>query len=148
MFGVKYENFYFEIKVSNGFEINPILLPDDYKRLVKILNLDFSIDGPFKISYFFQAFNNNIPKTADPRNRPKPHDIIIYKSDVEESDKIYFYGWLDNKIQNKKVTKENLEKTKTLLGHRAYERCKAKNISSRWTSDKTKEVDYYLPNFS
>ncbi|MCS7465006.1 DUF6037 family protein [Paenibacillus doosanensis] len=59
----------------------------------------------------------------------------VYRKDVEEADKIYFMGWLDKTISGNKATPNNLEKTRLLLGQDAYVRCKAKNVSSRWTDD-------------
>ncbi|NEN83073.1 DUF6037 family protein [Paenibacillus elgii] len=142
MFGVKAENFYFEVDVKKGFVIDSTLSHEKYSELCRILGLQYDPINKFKPIYFFSEFNKNIPQKADRKNTPKPHEIAGYRKDVEEADKIYFMGWLDNTTNDKKVTPKNLEKTRLLLGKDAYKRCNAKNVSSRWTDDikKAQEV--------
>ncbi|WP_195571769.1 DUF6037 family protein [Paenibacillus sp. 1001270B_150601_E10] len=144
MFGVKAENFYFEMDIKKGFVIDPTLPKDKYSELCRILGLQFDPTNKFKPAYFFAEFNKNIPVKADKKNTPKPHEIAVYRTDVEEADKIYFMGWLDNTINGNKVTLKNLEKTRLLLGDDAYIRCKAKNVSSRWTDEIKKAQEVIL----
>ena len=77
---------------------------------------------PFKPKHFFEAFNNGIPQYVNSKNKVRPIDIAKYRRDVEESDKIFFFGWIDhekNKIENKNykgnVQKGNLDKTRKYL---------------------------------
>lgn len=146
MFGVRAFNFYFELQVESRFQINPILEKDTYATLVSILNLNYDSQNPFKPNYFFEEFNKKIPQKVMLNNVPKPHEIGQFRRNIEENEKIHFFGWQDNKIRNEKVSQENLIKTKLLLGKKAYERCKQKNISSRWTNDINLAQNYYLPD--
>lgn len=141
-FGVLRHNFYFEVDVNIGFLINPILNPEIYKELIQILQLNYSISGPFSPIYFFEQFNKSIPNIAYRRFVPKPHEIARHIRNVEECDKIYFCGWLDNNIAGNHVQQSNLIKTQKLLSQDAYEMCKEKNISSKWTDIEEKCKDF------
>lgn len=145
MFGVKVHNFYFEVGVANGFVINTNL-GDKYIQLCNILGLKYDPHSPFKTFHFFSAFNKMIPKSAEERYISNPSDIAHYRKDVEENEKIYFMGWKDNEKRNEKVSPENLFKTKVLLGDDAYQICKKKNISSRWSKDKDLAQIFQLPD--
>jgi len=145
LFGAKGGNFSFEIEVHKGFRIKTMLDNETYKKLVKYLDLKYNPNNPFKISNFFKDFNTKIPQNASKKNIAKPEQIIKYQKNVEEVDKIYFWKWLDNSKSGKKVSQKNLEKTRKLLGKRAYEICKEKNISSCWTDDINKRNKFYLP---
>ena len=145
MFGVKVHNFYFEVAVQKGFIISDSMNSNDYNNLVRILNLNHNASNPFKPKYFFQKFNERIPNSASIKNRPRGSEVAYYKRDLEEADRIYFCGWRDNTIQNENVSEDNLNKTRTLLGEKAYLRCKEKNISSRWTDNPNREIDYFIP---
>ncbi|MBB6670063.1 DUF6037 family protein [Cohnella nanjingensis] len=144
MFGVKAENFYFEKDVKKGFVIDPTLEREKYSELCRILGLQYDPINKFKPIYFFLEFNKNITQKVIKKNIPRPHELAVYRKDVEESDKIFFMGWLDNKANDNKVTPKNLEKTRLLLGRDAYFRCKAKNVSSRWTDDIKKAQEVIL----
>lgn len=146
-FGVMIYNFYFELPVKKGFCIDAYLDNYTYNRLVEILQLKPSEDGPYKISYFFEQFNKNIPNKAKKQLEVKPYDIAKYINDVEEADKIYFCGWLDNNKREYQVQDTNLEKTRKWLSYKAYVMCKEKNISSKWTDEKEKAKEFYLPVF-
>ncbi len=118
--------------LKKGFLIDSTMSHEKYSELCRILGLQYDPTNKFKPMYFFSEFNKNIPQKADRKNIPKPHEIAGYRKDVEEADKIYFMGWLDNTTNDNKVTRKNLEKTRLLLGNDAYKRCNAKNVSSRW----------------
>ncbi|WDZ51786.1 DUF6037 family protein [Acinetobacter vivianii] len=134
LFGARGVNFSFTIPVKKGFLIEVAdLAPEVYKKLVRVLGIEYDPNNKFRPIYFFEDFNKSIPSSAHPRNIPEPHEIAVYTNDVEEADKIYFYGWKDNTIDGKQVTEENLEKTKKLLGYETYLVCRSRNISSKWT---------------
>ncbi|AIG26118.1 DUF6037 family protein [Brevibacillus laterosporus] len=145
IFGVKTHNFYFEMDVNNGFIINTNI-GSKYIRLCNILGLKYDPKNPFKTFYLFTEFNKKIPKQADIKNTPIPSDIAYYRRDVEESEKIYFMGWKDNEKRKEKVSPENLNKTRLILGYDAYQICKKKNTSSRWTHDKDLAQNFQLPD--
>ena len=145
LFGAKGGNFSFELVVKNGFTIDTKLDKETYKKLIRFLDIEYSEGDPFSTFKFFEDFNLSIPNKLSVSNLAKPHEIIKYRKNVEESNKIYFWKWLDNTKQGNEVSIENLEKTKQLLGIQAYNRCKNKNISSCWTDDKSKEKNMILP---
>lgn len=146
MFGVKVENFYFEVQVKSGFEVNPIFDEDTYQELMKILNLSYDPNNPFKPKYFFEEFNKKIPQKVISSDLPEPQEVAAFRRNVEENQKIYFFGWKDNNKTDENVSPENLRKTKLLLGEVAYERCKKKNISSKWTDKEHLALKFNLPN--
>jgi len=145
LFGVKSDNFSFEIDVERGFEIEPRLDPDTYKELCRVMGLEYNPDKPFSPWNFFQEFNGNIPNQAASAQRAMPHEVAGYRSVAEEANKRYFIGWRDNTKRSEQVGELNLEKTKSLLGTRAFNRCKQKNISSCWTDNKKAAKDFILP---
>jgi hypothetical protein len=145
LFGAKGKNFSFTKEVNRGFIIDPSFDRETYKRLCEVLGLAYNPSRKFSPVKFFEEFNRNIPAKANPQNNPKPHNIAIYRKNVEESEKIYFCGWRDNASAGKKVTESNLEKTLKILGKEAYEICKNRNISSCWTDDALRATKFVLP---
>lgn len=145
LFGAKEHNFSFELKVHRGFNVEPHLDNATYKQLCEALELRYDPDNPFSPSSFLTDFNHHIPPVAYPLHKAKPHEIIQYRRNVEEVDKIWFCGWRDNVIRNQSVTPENLNKTRVLLGERAFQRCRQKNISSCWTDDPARATEVILP---
>lgn len=138
--GVREKNFYLELNVKYGFEIDPCINDrEKYKELISVLELSYNAHSPFSPKYLFSKLNECIPLSIASTSKWNPHDTAYYKRDVEDADKIYFCGWFDNNLVNKKVRKQNLKKTKEILGLQAYEMCKSKNISSKWT-DKEKDL--------
>ncbi|ANV74353.1 DUF6037 family protein [Bacillus cereus] len=144
MFGAKMKNFYFELVVNPGFKINTFL-NEKYNELCKVLGLKYDEDNPFQSSYFFAEFNKKIPTKINVNNQLQPHEVAQYRKDVEEFEKIYFWGWLTHANTDRNVTPENLKKTKRWLGIDAYKTCQKNNISSRWTDDRSKVVAYTDP---
>ncbi len=133
LFGARDYNVAFEVEVRPGFEIHPRLSNTEYKALCNALGLAFNPDHPFSPKAFFEAFAEHIPATILANHDAHPHEVARFRRDVEEPYKVYFCGWRDNAKYQATVTDRNLVKTRELLGQHAYERCKAKNISSRWT---------------
>ncbi len=62
-FGVREENFYFELEVKRSFIINPNLR-DKYLKLVEVLGLKYNPQSPFKTIHFFSEFNQKVPQKA------------------------------------------------------------------------------------
>ncbi|MFL0366068.1 DUF6037 family protein [Pseudobacillus sp. 179-B 2D1 NHS] len=142
-FGIKRYNYYFEVAVNKGFNVKPFI--DDYNKFCEIMGFTYNPSNPFKASKFFEEFNNLIPKTFSQNNVPQPHEIAIYRNDVEESEKIYFVKWRDNNKAGHKVSEANLEKTRKLLSYEAYLMCKKKNISSCWSAFSKDRKDFMMP---
>lgn len=134
-------------EIKQGFEISPFIEPKstffDLLNALKTTDASFNRFDPVD---FFKQFNEKIPEHANPRNIVKPSDVVRYYSDIEESDKIHFCGWLDNNIRKNKVSDSNLEKTRHLMGQQVYEFAKRRNQSTKWTHDQSMAVDLYLPD--
>lgn len=69
----------------------------------------------------------------------------IYGSRLEQAEKPYFCGWLDNNKQGNRVSGENLDKTRRCFGQRVRDICERTNQSSRWTADADKAKDFFAP---
>jgi Family of unknown function (DUF6037) len=135
-FGAKGENFSFELSVKNGFIIDDTLDEKTYGKLCKVLGLKYDPNNRFSPRKFFAEFNDRIPTQIGLSSIVEPSDLATYRDMAKDTDKIYFFGWKDNDKSKTSVKEVNLDKTKKLLGKKAYERCKSKNISSRWTARK------------
>ena len=146
LFGVQGDTLSFEFKVEKGFQVDPNLDPAVYKRLCQILGLQFTPENPFSPSAFLIDFDNAVPRQAHLNQRAQPQDVAAYRRDVEEANRIYFWGWLDNNLRGNRVSHENLDKTRKLLGPHSWEICKRKNISSRWTDRRELAVEVTLPD--
>jgi len=140
MFGAVNFNIAFEFAVKAGFVIDPRLPPEMYKALCRALGLQFDPNNPFSVKSFLGQFGQHIPKVA-PATPIRPEDIAIYRRDVEECEKIYFLKWRDNSSMGKRVTLENLNKTRRILGDSIYQACMKRNISSCWTDDRSQRRD-------
>ncbi|BCN08303.1 hypothetical protein RPSD_01880 [Ralstonia solanacearum] len=145
LFGARGHNVAFEIKVDRNFEIWPRLDDDDYKALCKALGLTYDPANPFSPRAFFEDFAKHIPSAVPANHTVNPQDLVRFRRDVEEADKVYFCGWRDNTVRCETVTEKNLHKTRELLGEKAYTTCEARNISSCWTDDRTKAITFTLP---
>lgn len=142
-FGIKQHNYYFEISVENGFVIKPFL--DDYSKFCKIMGFEYNPEKPFKPSYFFKHFNNQVPNKAKVSSIPQPSEVAAYRNNVEEAEKIYFVRWRDNNKIGQQVSGSNLEKTRKLISYNAYMMSKEQNISSCWSSNPSNQKKYKLP---
>lgn len=139
LFGAKGHNLAFELAVRAGYIVDCTLARDTYKALCRALDIKYNPANPFSPKAFLESFAGSIPSSAGRLAAPTPSELIGYRSDVEESEKKYFCGWRDNTIVGKKVTPENLHKTRRILGEAAHDVCKRKNLSSCWTPDKSLE---------
>ena len=140
LFGAKGTTFSFIVEVSQEYLIETELDNDVYNKLCDILGLKSDPIKKFSPYLFFDYFNDHIPNGFNMKNETKPQDIAVY-SNVHKKDKIYFYGWRNNDLRGDTVSKENLEKTRSLLGEEIYMICKKQNISSCWSSHVTKAGD-------
>ncbi len=147
LFGSKLTNFSFSIELEQGFLIRSTKLSEkDYNTLCKLLGLTYDPNNPFSTNKFFSEFNLKIPEYIHIQANVLPEHIAKYVTLAEETDKIYFCGWLDNNKRNNHVQSSNLEKTRKLLGESAYKTCQEKNISSCWTDNKHKSIHFELPD--
>lgn len=146
LFGLIGGSFSFDLDVKRGFQINPELPKLKYYKLCEVLGLKHDPNNPFSPAAFFREFDRQIPRRVNRRQEAQPHQIARYCQNVEEADKIYFCGWLNNNVRGNNVSPENLKKTKLLLGLKAYEICQAKNTSSKWTDVPSNVEKFYYPS--
>ena len=146
LFGLIGGSFAFDLIVEKGFRINPILSKPIYSKLCEVLELNYDPNNPFSTAAFFREFDRQIPRTVNRRQKAQPHQVARFYPNVEEADKVYFIRWLYHDGIKSNATLENKEKTKLLLGFKAYEICSAKNISSCWCDAPSKAKSYYFPN--
>ena len=144
LFGLKSKQFAFEKEVGPDYSITTFM-GGQYGDLCDALGIENADPANrFSTNKFFTDFAANIPTTLHKVSEPHPVQLPSYRRVVEESDKVYFLGWL-NHAGGSHVTAANLDKTKALLGRDAWERCRRSNISSRWTDDPSKERPYIKP---
>lgn len=112
----------------------------DYYKICDILDLHYSTNH-FTSSKFLEHIDKSLPRKASDKV-VKPQDVARYKactlssSDREEG--FIFCGWLRHEGQNNGHAR-NIEKTRALLGNRVADFCQEHDISSKWTTDKSKE---------
>lgn len=128
----------FSVEVHAGGRLNPFL-GDHYGALCEFLGLRPNPDNPFSPSAFFQQMELSVPLVAQHGRVPAPVTVARY-CQMEDADKLYFVGWRDNASRGTSVSKENLEKTRRLLGWNAFDLCKRGNVSSCWTDDAARAV--------
>ncbi len=142
LFGVVDENYFFALKLFKGYELEN-LSDEVFYKLCDILKLKPSKEG-FNSPKFLKYFAKHIPQKYSGK-KIEPEEIAIHKKAfINESNKIYFKGWLTHIRDGRNV--RNLEKTKALLGDEAYEYCKEHNISSCWSDKREDKKTYYPPN--
>jgi len=144
LFGCRAHNLFFVVQVSKDFTISTYL-GDSYGALIRALNLRSDSDNPFSPNVFFNEFQLAIPCATTAANTPTMIEIASSSRDVEEADKIYFYGWLNHDGVNSKPSPENLLKTKRICGNTTHQICHRYLISSRWTDDESKAKQYFEP---
>jgi hypothetical protein len=138
-------SFFLLCEVKLGFNINSTLSPDKYKELCKVLGLTYDPTNRFKPSDFFSDLNLAIPAIANVQGIAKPQDVARIRRDVEEADKKYFCGWLDNSKTDKHVSAANLDKTLKNCGQEIHDFCQRRNISTRWTDIEELAQEWVLP---
>ncbi len=132
------------LDVKSGFEINPIIATQDYKSLVKILQLKYNPDNPFKPQSFFDEFNKRIPNTYSQTPIELLHYVSKERYKIEEKEKLYFDRFMP--WENQKRSKKNSEKTRLLLP-RIYNRIKNRpNISVGYTNINKGITDKEIPS--
>ncbi|KMN92413.1 DUF6037 family protein [Priestia aryabhattai] len=139
LFGAKGKNFFFERTVNEGFKINTGFDRETYSELCKVLGLKYDPNNPFSPKYLFEEFNNRVPNNVALSDVPTTAQISTYRNIEEEPDKIYFWRWIFHDGIKSNAKPENLDKTRRLLGLKAYNACKKRNISSGWSADPAKE---------
>ena len=139
-------NFAIFLDVERGFQIDPFIKPKQtFFDLINALGTTNNSNNKFDCVNFFNEFNERIPATANPHNPVTAAEVVRYYSDIEDSDKIYFCGWLDNNLQGNKVSPENLYKTKRLMGQKAHDLAQRRNLSTKWTHLENQALNHFFP---
>jgi hypothetical protein len=99
LFGCLGANFAMTIKVRTGFVIDPYLDRETYRGLCRVLGLTPDPNNPLSTGAFFAEFDEGVPRRATPAGVPRPHEVAVYRRDVEEADKIYFCAWRNNEAR-------------------------------------------------
>lgn len=127
------EPYVIEFEVSNNFEINPTLSREDYKALIRYLEIKYNPDNKFSTIEFLNNINDILPTVT--LNHPHYTDILKTVSqirEVEDADKIYFMGW-KNLHSGQNVSPKNAEKTLAVFGEKIAKLSTTSKISSCWT---------------
>ena len=139
----------FEMMIgAKGFQFACIILikdkfmaemkDNDFYKLCDILQLQPG-KNTFTSFMFLKSIESQLPKKSS-GIKAAPYKIARFKTSqlkhVEESDKIYFYGWNDHKKDGRQA--KNFEKTKLFFGIEIENYCRKNNISSMWTDDPSK----------
>lgn len=90
---------------------------------------------PLRVNQFLAAIDASLPTAARKSDRAQPKDVMRFRRNVEEANKVYLCGWRDNNVYGTNVTAGNLDKTRAWLDEATYFWCKQHNISTRWTDD-------------
>lgn len=139
-------NFAIYLEVRDGFEITPFIEPREvYLALLQALIEGKRSGHSFDPKEFFNEFNRKIPQHARPEDTPTPSDLVRVYPHIEESKKIHFCGWFDNNKVGKHVQPSNLDKTRRFFGQRSYDFSLRRNMSTKWTDDPNKAIDYHMP---
>ena len=139
------ENAYAQLRVNRGYVVDPHeLTPEFIRWLCRSLHLEFDPDNRFTRWKFVENhLAKRIPLSATAR-KVSPADVPVPRSDIEEGDKRFFVRWLPHN-NGRRVTEENLAKTKLLISAEFAAICRKKNISSCWSADRRDETEITSP---
>jgi Family of unknown function (DUF6037) len=139
-------NFAIFVDVRPGFEITPYIEPTEtFFALREALFKGRGSANRFDPVAFFAEFNRHIPSHAAPDQTPTPGDVVRWYPDMEDADKRFFCGWLDNNKKGNQVSVTNLAKTRRLLGQRTHDFAQRRNQSTRWTHEQSKAIAFFMP---
>ena len=88
-FGIQGPNEYFELEMNRNFEISSFFAKELYRKLIDIFNIQYDPEHKFTPNDFLIFINNNVPEYKN-TEKVESSDILQYKRDVEEADKVYF----------------------------------------------------------
>ncbi|CED90454.1 DUF6037 family protein [Actinomyces succiniciruminis] len=120
-------------------------LGDDYASLLDALGIGGSGTSHWPPGDLLDAADN-AAKTSQPRAWIPPQDLPkAARTNIEEADKTAFFGWIDHVAHPNTghATRDNLDKTRRLLGKDIYTFCKDHDVSSRWTTPDDTRIKHY-----
>jgi hypothetical protein len=122
------------IEVTRQYEILAHF-GDQYGAFSAAFKTGADSNQPLKAGDFFREIDAKLPHTVTAKDRARPTDLAIWRSEVEEADKKFLCGWRDNNAYRTQVSAANLAKTLEWLGQAAHDWCITHNISTRWTHE-------------
>ena len=135
----------FVFAVEPGYRIDTDFGNALYGALADALQLGRNTGKKLIPGSFLEQIDAAIPADIQNTQAVTTADVLsVYRQHVEESDKIYFKGWLRNP-NGKRVSPENLDKTKRCFGQRMRDNCDRQNISSCWSASPADEVTFRPP---
>ncbi|OHD53687.1 MAG: hypothetical protein A2Y33_07130 [Spirochaetes bacterium GWF1_51_8] len=121
-------------ELSEDLSFNEKIEMDKYYALCNILGLKPDPENRFSPFKFILELGKHFPRKVEDTIRVDSNESIkLFLISLSE-DKNYHFGWYNNNKTGKHVSKENLQKTMTLLGEDVYELSKETNFSTCWTA--------------
>ncbi|MEM7241250.1 MAG: DUF6037 family protein [Pseudomonadota bacterium] len=139
------ETFFLLWKFDENFYTDPSINNDEYYKLARMLRYDGSSENKLIPFVFLRELDDFCKSCRLPSRKLTPEEIVAARPDIEERDKPYFCGWMQNNERlgrPRNVTSENLKKTATILGNKAKIFSKRENISSVWSHDPLRAKDW------
>lgn len=128
---------FFKFSVEKGYWIREYF-GEMYGDLVEVLRIDGRSGESLIPKNFLMQLDRQIPRFAKKQAIPSSEEIVRLRHDLEERDKPYFDTWIYwSKDSGRGPTKENLEKTRLVMGYQAYQYSIDRNASSKWSANKT-----------
>lgn len=135
----------FVFAVERGYCIQTAFDNTLYRALADALQRGRGSTSKLVPNRFLEEIGAAIPNDIGRTLTITTADVLrIYRRHVEESEKVYFKGWLRNP-EGKRVRPENLDKTRRCYGQKVRDSCERQNISSCWTPISAEEVAFTLP---
>ena len=135
-------SFFLKLDIHPGYLVDSIFDRNIFYSLIRLLKINNDSIRNFKPREFLQELDLKIPAVAKEGAVPTPREVAVIRKDLSESDKPFFLTWRRNDLRQAHVTKENLEKTREILGIKAAEFSKSQNLSSCWTADPDKDCSW------
>ncbi len=132
-FGIIMTGAYFELQVQPGFNVTIPFSKKIYNMIIREFHIKYDPNHKYSPFDFLKAINKKIPQHITSTRPVEPRHIAKYRRDIEESNKVYFCGFANQKKYGRHVSQKNLHKTRTLMGEEAYRRCLHEGISTKWT---------------
>jgi methylthioribose-1-phosphate isomerase len=140
VFGCQHHNIFFKVAVYSNYNIGVMIADQAFFAIRDLLRTNETSSAALLSKDIFVDFAPKIPVAANRAGVPTHEEILNNSRDVEESEKIYFCGWLIHDGVTSRPTPANLAKTMRACGQEFFEFCKKYNISSRWTDIISKRV--------
>ena len=123
-----------KLLVKNGYNLDNHKSKDFFYQIIKFFEIEKDGDKNFNSDTIFNNLSEELFKLElSNLFQPQCYETAKFHSDVEESEKIYFKGLLNNNLRKNSVTDRNFEKTSKLIGKEIAIDLKNSNISTCWT---------------